>query len=374
MQKTLLSCFICLITFVAIGQKNPQKLALNWKTDTTKRAVPLSEFTALMLPDGIPPIDQPKFWLKEEGDKVFFAHEPVISIEINGEAKAYPLSILMYHEIVNDQVGGVPIAATYCPLCNAAIVFDQRLNVKGKDYLFDFGVSGMLRHSDMVMYDRQTETWWQQFTGEALVGELTGATLEILPSMLISYEEFFATYPEGWVLSTETGKDFAYGENPYVDYDNLNNKQPRLFKEEVDERLPAMERVININAGGYDRIYPLSTIQKAGVINDNPHDVPIVIFHQKGVVSVLDNGDIKKAKDIGAVTVFSRRYKGKILSFKKVSDNYFRDDLTGSMWTISGKCIRGIMKGRELTPMIHGNHFAFAWFAFKPHCEIYGQD
>ncbi|MBW8052053.1 MAG: DUF3179 domain-containing protein, partial [Cytophagales bacterium] len=135
---------------------NKEKINQEWKTDITNKSVPLNEFIALLKRDGIPPIDNPKFWNKEEGDKVFFKHEPVIAVAINGKAKAYPLSILTWHEIVNDRIAGVDISATYCPLCNAAIVFDRKLNFKGKEYLLDFGVSGMLRKSDMVMWDRQT--------------------------------------------------------------------------------------------------------------------------------------------------------------------------------------------------------------------------
>jgi hypothetical protein len=363
----------------SFGQKNPRKLEFKWKTDPSKHSAPFEEFLALMERDGIPPIDEPKFWNKNNGDKVYFEHEPVIAIEIEGEAKAYPLSVLMFHEIVNDKIGGVPVTATYCPLCNAAIVFDRRLTHNGEEHLLDFGVSGMLRNSDMVMWDRQTESWWQQFTGEALVGELTGAELTWLPSMLISYEEFFTTYPDGWILSTETGHDMEYGMNPYVSYDSLGHEKPRLFKGEVDERLPAMERIINVNANGTDVIYPLSTIQTEKVINDEPHGFSVVIFHQSGTVSVLDKSDIRNAKDIGSVTVFNPNVDGKKLTFfaaKSIDTEnpiYFRDEETGSGWSIAGKCIDGELKGQKLQPIVHGNHFAFAWFAFQPECEIYGQ-
>ena len=359
--------FSCTLLF---AQMNKEKINQEWKTDITNNSVPLNEFTALLKRDGIPPIDNPKFWNKEQGDKVFFKHEPVIAVVINGKAKAYPLSILTWHEIVNDRIGGVPISATYCPLCNAAIVFDRKLNFKGKEYLLDFGVSGMLRKSDMVMWDRQTETWWQQFMGEGLVGELKGAQLKVLPSMLISYEEFFRSYPDGSVLSTETGHNKEYGKNPYVNYDDLSNEKPRLFNEGVDPRLPAMERVININVKGIDRIYPLSVIQKKKVINEVPHNEPVVLFYQKGTVSVMDKNDIKSSKDIGAVTVFVPIVKNKRLTFMQ-GDKGFIDKETNSVWNITGRCIEGKYKGEQLEPVVHGNHFAFAWFAFKPDCEVY---
>ncbi len=155
---------LVILSFTTMAQQNPKNLDVDWKTDTSNRIASLEEFTALLVPDGIPPIDKPEFWNVEEAAKIFFEHEPFIVIEIEGEAKAYPLSILTYHEIVNDMLGGVPISVSYCPLCNAAIVFDRRLTFKGTEMLLDFGVSGMLRNSDLVMWDRQTESWWQQFT------------------------------------------------------------------------------------------------------------------------------------------------------------------------------------------------------------------
>ncbi len=359
-----------LIPLTAMSQNNPKNLEVNWKTDKSIHSVPLEEFTVLLKPDGIPPIDEPSFFPKEKGMEIFFKHEPVISVEINEKAKAYPLSVLTYHEIVNDRIGGTPVSVTYCPLCNAAIVFDRRLNFKGEEYLLDFGVSGMLRNSDLVMWDRQTESWWQQFTGQALVGKLTGAELNLVPSLLISLEEFFETYPEGEVLSTETGHFREYGINPYNGYDDLENEQPRLFKDKVDSRLPAMERVLNVHVKGKDKIYPLSVIKKEEVINDRFEGKPLVLFYTSKTVSVLDEKKIEESRKVGSVTVFNPKVNNTRLTFTK-TDKGFKDNQTGSVWNISGKCISGKMKGEELRPVIHGNHFAFAWFAFHPETKIY---
>lgn len=369
-MKIITLSYILLIGTTAIAQKNPRNLEIDWKTDTTKTTVSLEEFTALMQPDGIPPIDEPKFFSIKEAKEVYFEHEPVIAIEANGKAKAYPLSILMFHEIVNDKIGDEYLAITYCPLCNAAMVFDRKNEINGEEIIMDFGVSGMLRNSDMVMYDRQTESWWQQFIGEALVGELAGMNLDIYPSMMISLGKFAESYPNGTVLSTDTGKDFEYGKNPYVGYDNIENKQPRLFKGEVDERLPAMERIINIRANGEHKIYPISMIQKKEVINDQFHDQKVVFFYDDGMTSVLDDGNIRKAKKIGSVTVFEPVVDDQSLTFKKKKGRFI-DKETKSIWDITGKCVDGKLKGKELRPIIHGNHFAFAWFAFEPECEVY---
>ncbi|HKL32870.1 MAG TPA: DUF3179 domain-containing protein [Tangfeifania sp.] len=359
-----------IIPFFMNAQVNPKNIDVDWKTDKSKHSVPLDEFTILLQPDGIPPIDSPKFWEKEKATENYFEHEPVISVEIKGDAKAYPLSVLMFHEIVNDEINGVPFSATYCPLCNAALVFDRRLEYEGKEYLLDFGVSGMLRNSDLVMWDRQTESWWQQFLGEALVGELTGAQLEIIPSMVISLAEFFESYPDGLVLSTETGHFRKYGTNPYTSYDNLENEQPRLFQGKVDERLPAMERVIDIEVDGKFKIYPLSEISEQQVVNDEFRGQPVVFFHTQKTVSVLDENNISKSKQVGSVTVFDPLVAGNKLTFKKTKKGFI-DNETGSVWSITGKCISGELEGKELRPVPHGNHFAFAWFAFHPDSEIY---
>jgi hypothetical protein len=355
------------------AQKNPRQIQTNWKTDLSKKSVPLDEFLTLLKPDQIPPINTPSFITIEEAKNTYFEHEPVIAIEINNEAKAYPLSVLMYHEIVNDSIGGVPIIATYCPLCNAAIAFNRNLEFKGKTYLLDFGVSGMLRKSDMVMWDRQTQSWWQQFTGEALVGELNGAELEFIPSLLISLSDFSKNYPSGKVLSTNNGLGYVnYGENPYVNYDNIDNETPFLFQETVDNRLPAMERIVDVSFDGITRIYPLTAIQKETVINDAINNNPLVIFHETKTLSVLDAKEIDKSKSVGAVTVFSPKIGDKTLTFISKEQRFF-DVETHSEWTIAGKCISGTYKGKQLETIRSGNHFAFAWFAFEPECEIYGQ-
>ena len=371
MVKFSLLILYTLIMTSSIGaQNNPKNLDIDWKTDLSTHSVPLSEFTALLPPDGIPPIDRPEFMNIEQARDVFFEHEPVIVVKANGVAKAYPLSILMYHEIVNDQVGKKFLSITYCPLCNAAIVFNRENEFEGKKVLLDFGVSGMLRNSDLVMYDRQTESWWQQFTGEALAGELTGQILDFYPSMLMSFKNFAEIYSDGQVLSTETGKGKDYGKNPYVDYDHPENEQPRLFKGSVDDRLPAMERIINITANGEHKIYPLSTIKDEQVINDQFHDQSVVIFYDDEMVSVLDDAFIRESKKTGSVTVFDPVMEGNRLSFTR-EDDVFVDTQTESVWNLAGECVLGKLRGEKLTPLVHGNHFAFAWFAFQPDCTIY---
>lgn len=354
---------------------NMNDITQDWKTDLENRNIELNELRALLKRDAIPPIDNPEFWKSEKANKIYFKNEPVTVIEINGEAKAYPHSILMYHEIVNDDVGGMLVSITYCPLCNSALVFNRKVSIKNKSYVLDFGTSGMLRKSNLVMWDRQTETWWQQLSGTGIVGELSGAELEFIPSKVLSLKEFFENTPGGGVLSTKTSTSAnksRYGTNPYVKYDDLENNAPRLFFEEVDPRLPAMERVIHVPAGNIDKVYAYSILQEDHVINDESGSEAFVLFHEFGSVSVLDNKDITNGKNLGSVTVFNRNIDNQVLSFT-FSNKKFVDKQTSSIWNISGKCTKGKLKGKQLTPRYYGVHFAFAWFSFYPDSELYSK-
>ena len=210
----------------------------------------------------------------------------MVTFEFNGEAKAYPIAILMWHEIVNDEVGGLPISVTYCPLCNTAIVFDRRVG----DEVYDFGTSGNLRNSDLLMWDRQTESWWQQITGEAIVGELTGTKLTFLPANMISWVDFKETFPDGQVLSRDTGHVRDYDRPPYTGYDSLDQK-PFLYFGPHDNRLPAMERIVGVNVGESAVAYPFSLFQSVPVVNDTVGDSQdVVIFYVPETLSAIPWG------------------------------------------------------------------------------------
>ena len=355
--------------------KNPRSLDFTWKTDTTIHNIDMSEIT-LVLPKGsFPKIDYPAFLDKRAGLKAFFAHEPVISVEIEGKAKAYPLNMLTTHEISNDKLSGIPILATYCPLCNASVVYDRRVEMDGATKTLEFEVSGMLRKSDMVMLDTDTESLWQQLMGESIVGAYTGTYLTVIPSMIISVKEFFSRYPNGEILSNVTPNEKLsrqYGNNPYVGYDSEDaDPYDRFFEtSQVDPRLPAMERVIDIEVNGDYKIYPFTKIAEKGVLMDRFKDLDLLFFHSDQTVSVLDARDLSSSKSIGSVTVFNPIVDGQLLSFTKKHAS-FTDDQTGSKWEITGLCIKGKLKGRQLTLVPYSNHFAFAWLAFFPDSEIY---
>jgi hypothetical protein len=380
MHKNVSGYFLIIALFLTINTQaqlnNPNKIESDWKTDTSNRVIDLSEITVSLARNSFVVIDYPDFVGKEEGMKMFFKHEAVIAIEINGEAKAYPLNMLTMHEIINDSLGGVPILPTYCPLSNSSMVYNRKLNYNDKEYLLEFEVSGMLRNSDMVMADKQTESWWQQLTGEAIVGELAGAELSVIPSLVISVEDFFTSYPEGVILSQKTKNSLAarYGKNPYNGYDKKGNTPfERYFDlKKLDKRLDAMDRVIDVKAKDGYKIYPFSVISEKGVINDKFQDLDIVIFYKKGTVSVLDEWEIKDSRDIGSATVFSPIVKGKVLTFEKTTDGFI-DTKTKSVWDITGKCISGKYEGMQLQIIPHSNHFAFAWLSFYPESEVYSE-
>jgi hypothetical protein len=215
--------------------------------------VPYDEISTVLPKDRIAALDDPTFAGVDAVDEWLADEEPVLALELNGEAVAYPIQILMWHEIVNDEVGGVPVAATYCPLCNTAILFERTVEEAadaGEARVLDFGTTGRLRYSNLIMYDRQTESWWQQATGEAIAGALTGRTLRFLPSSMIAWADFKAAYPEGRVLSRDTGYERDYGRNPYPGYDDPD-RSPFLYSgPETPDALPQVARVLGIEMEG----------------------------------------------------------------------------------------------------------------------------
>ena len=339
-----------------------------WRTDFSRHTVPLNEIVSGGPPkDGIPAIDRPKFVSVSDADDWLSPREPVVLVVQGNEAKAYPLQILLWHEIVNDIVHGRPVAVTYCPLCNTALAFDRRLD----GTLLDFGTTGRLRHSDLVMYDRQTESWWQQATGEAIVGKLAGKKLELVSAPLVSWKTFKSTNPNGLVLSRDTGFDRPYGENPYARYDDPKGSPiASFFRGRPDPRLPAMERVIAVSLGGEDVAYTFRALKERPALNDAVGGVPVAVFWMPGTASALDDSHIAKGRDVGSTGVFDRRLDGRVLKFEPSGEERFRDRQTGSEFDLLGRAISGPLQGKTLRAIPHGNHFWFAWGVFKPKTRI----
>jgi uncharacterized protein DUF3179 len=340
--------------------------AVTLRTDTSKALVPLDQIiSGGPPPDGIPAIDRPAF-VGAAGAAVWLvSKEPVLALEVKGDARAYPLQILMWHEIVNDVVGGVPVTVTFCPLCNSGIVFERVVN----GTTLDFGTSGKLYKSDLVMYDRQSHSLWAQMEGRAIVGIYAGTRLKLIPANTISFEDWRATHPAGKVLSRETGHSRSYGVNPYQSYD-----QPRLgpflFRGELDPRRPPKERVVGIKLGEAARAYPWPLLAERRVVHDRLGDQDLVILYQPGALSALNDEEIKRSRAVGATGTFSRVVEGRPLTFEATAEG-FRDRETGSTWTLLGHSVKGPLARRRLTPVPHVDAFWFAWAAFNPATSVY---
>ena len=316
-------------------------------------------------PDGIPPIDDPRFLSVADVD--FLAeNEPVMAVEINGDARAYPVQILIWHEIVNDIVGAVPVAVTYCPLCNSAVAYDRR--AAGR--MFSFGTSGLLWNSALVMYDRQTETLWSHFTGEAIVGVLTGTKLETFPVATVPWGVWRDAHPDGLVLSRNTGFTRNYGSNPYPGYDDVTS-EPFLFEGDVDGRFTAMTRVVGIEREGAALAVPLVELREQRVARVSLSGQELTVWWAPGTVSALDESDIVDGDDIGATGVFLPTVDGTALTFTASGDS-FVDDETGSTWNLLGQAVSGPLVGRQLESVEHVDTFWFAWSAFRPDTDVAG--
>ncbi|UCD42392.1 MAG: DUF3179 domain-containing protein [Chloroflexota bacterium] len=338
-----------------------------FSTDFSRHIVPYREILSGGPPkDGIPAVDDPKFISVAEASEFLGELEPVVFFQIGDDARAYPLQILTWHEIVNDVVDGTPVTITFCPLCNTAIAFSREFDGQ----VLDFGTTGRLRFSNLIMYDRQSETWWQQATGQAIAGEYTGEQLTFLPASIIGWQEFQENFPDGQVLSRDTGFRRDYGRNPYAGYDNINNS-PFLFQgPETPGVLPAMARVLTVELDEEAVAYPYEALQELNVINDTIAGSEVVIFWQPGTASALDSSAIAQGEDVGAGVSFSREVDGQILTFSFDGEKII-DDQTGSEWDVFGQAVSGELAGTQLEPVVSVNHFWFSWAAFKPETRVY---
>lgn len=333
--------------------------AWEFSTDFSRHTVPYDEIFAGGPPkDGIPAIDRPQFVSVSAANEWIEPQEPVVVVQIGAEARAYPIQILMWHEIVNDTIADVPVAVTFCPLCNTAIIFDRRFDGQ----TLDFGTTGRLRYSNLIMYDRQTETWWQQATGAAIAGKYAGARLQLLPGAMIAWETFASTYPEGQTLSRDTGILRDYGRNPYTGYDDVNNPPFLYSGPETPGALPATARVLTIDLNGEAVAYPYDILAAQGAVNDSIGNQPVLVLWQPGTSSALDAALVSGGRDVGAAAAFSRVLDGRPLTLVRDGERLV-DTETRSTWNILGQATDGPLAGQSLTPIVAINHFWFSWAA-----------
>jgi hypothetical protein len=266
------------------------------RTDFLRHSVAYDEIVSGGPPkDGIPAVANPSFAPVSEVHDLD-AHAPVISVAVGGGARAYPLRIMIWHEIVNDTVGGMPIAVTWCPLCNSSVVFDRRVGGR----TLSFGTTGKLRNSDLVMYDRETESWWQQFGGECIVGALLGAKLKLVPMRVEAFDHFAARFPGGRVLLAPAGGQRAYGRNPYESYDSADS--PFLYRGKYAGHVAPLARVVAVG----DEAWTLDLLKKRRRIETGD----LVLTWEPGQASPLDTAVIDAGQDIGNVVVQRRTVRG----------------------------------------------------------------
>jgi len=340
-------------TIVSTSEKNLESVTSSDEeimiTNGQKHLIPLDKIKGGGPPkDGIPSIDDPKF--VDASDANFISDsDTVIGLEINGEVKAYPLFILVWHEIVNDKVGDTPVAVTYCPLCYTNQVFERILD--GKEV--EFGTSGKLYNSNLVMYDRLTDSYWSQALGKAITGELTGQELKIIPFDVITWGDWKTIHPDSKVLTTETGHLRAYGVDPYGDY----YTDPRILfpVENRDDRLHPKEIILGFRESSVYKAYGQNEIENSVVINDKIADTPLLL-------SSLFSQNAR---------AFERTLDGQVLDFE-FTDGVIIDIQTNSEWNYDGLAISGSLEGSQLSRMPFSPGFWFEWVAFHPETELYG--
>lgn len=346
------------------GQTPTAAMNREFRTDFAIASISFSEVISGGPPkDGIPAIDEPVFEPASAAASWLDPREPVLVLTVDGQSRMYPVQILMWHEIVNDIVGGQPVVVTYCPLCNTGIAFDAALQTRGGESLrLDFGTTGRLRLSNLLMYDRQSETWWQQATGLGVIGRYTGVQLEILPLLTLAFADARRAFPDAVVLSRDTGFSRSYGVNPYTRYDQ---SQPFLYQgPAVPEDFHPTDRVVVARLGDAEVAFPYPDLRRDLVLEAEVSGEPVVAIWQPGVASALDTRAIAEGRDVGTANVFRPEIDGMVLSFL-VEGGEITDRQTGSTWNAAGRALTGPLAGAQLPPLPSVQHFWFSWAAFR---------
>jgi hypothetical protein len=282
--------------------------------------------------------DHPRVVSAATASRYLQGDEPVLAVSVTGRARAYPIRIMIWHEVANDVLGGRPVLVTYCPLCNSGVAFDRLVGGR----VLGFGTTGLLRLSNLVMWDRQTDSWWQQFDGRALVGRLADSRLRMLPSEMLSWRDFKRRYPHGDVLAQATGYDRPYGLNPYLRYDT-GDQAFGFNGTRTDRRLPQMARVLAVRSGGRTLAVPYS------LLNVRVGRRPVAVFYERAVLSPLDATRIDNSRKVGTAVAYERRLGWRTLSFEAVAGRAV-DRQTRSRWDMSSHALSGPLRGRSLRP------------------------
>lgn len=316
-------------------------------------------------PDGIPSIDNPQFesvneidWLDDQ--------EPVAVVTLGDTSRIYPLQVLIWHEIVNDEIDGQPVVVTYCPLCNSVIAFEREVD----GVVLDFGTSGALYRSALVMYDRQTESLWTHFDGRSVVGDLISTQLRLIPAATLSWADARSAFPEALVLNRDTGVNAPYGKSPYPSYEAFVIPK-RNHGPGADGRLVEQQRVVGLGEVDSFLAIDAALLRDERVVEVDFEGQSVVAFWKSGTSSAVDGERVNEGLDVGATGVFVAVVDGQPTSFSLApGGDAFIDDATGSTWSIAGESIDGPLAGTWLEPVVHLDTFWFAWVRYHPTTEL----
>lgn len=317
------------------------------------RSIPLDQTSIEVrrrLLDAIPPLDEPGYEPASGGDWLD-PGDLVIGYVAGDAAYAFPHKILNFHEIVNDELAGMPVLVSYCPLCRSGVVYDRRLGGR----TLSFSNTSALYESDLVMVDRQTGSYWWQVPGRAIVGTLSGRELEPLPSVTTTWEDWVARHPDTQVLSRDTGYGIDYRRDPFVGYQDRVDDGQFAFPvdpDSLDPRLSPGTLILGVEVGGEQKAYPIELLGPT-VVNDEVGGDPVVVF-------VWEDG--------GAA--FSPLVAGRTLTFTLTEAGYV-DDQTGTIWERSGEAASGTLVGETMERLPVRSTFWFSYVGAFPEAGVY---
>lgn len=377
-----------------LDQEPPGRAAGEFVTDFSRATVDFADVLSGGPPrDGIPSIDRPRFVALADARGWIDPREPVLVIEAetarraqrragsdaaggtgesaDGAVHIYPLQILTWHEIVNDEVGGVPVTVTYCPLCNTGVAFLREVH----GAVLSFGTTGRLRFSNLIMYDRESESWWQQASGNGIAGHFAGARLTPVPVLMMPFRDARELWPEARVLSRDTGYVRSYGSNPYVGYDTSDRPfllrgadlGPGPIVPGENRRLELLDRVVSVQVGEDSTAVSYRLLERERVVQRRVGGARLVFLWSPGTASALDERQIAAGRDVGSANAFFARTRaGDAVDLRRSGDAVV-DRETGSEWNVAGLAVAGPRRGDRLEPAPGVQHF---WFS---HATLVGE-
>jgi len=312
----------------------------------------------VLQPDRIPAIKNPEFVSAPKAR--VHPGEPIIGLSINGDNRAYSVYLLNSHEIVNDVVGGKPVAIAWCPLANLAVVYSREI----ENSVYTFGVSGKLVKNALIMFDYETESLWTSISGESIKGDLHGKRLKsVISSQKITWGEWKELHPNTKILS--------YRGNQTAGYDNYRGYHKSMLKtgihtvENKDDRLKDKSTVIGLVVNGDCKVYPISLFKKNKIVSDEFRDIPLLLYHDNSTNNTI---------------VYNRKLGNNIFEFRMSKPSFFDrnktdiviDNITGTKWDLkTGKAIEGSLSSQALKKVDFKKVYWFIWADYFPESDIY---